>query len=433
MPSSGRSIGVPVVLNVLSTGLVFLANVVLARLLDVAGYGIYAYVVALVNLLTAAVVLGFDRLLTRDVAALRHAGRWELLRGLVMRANTLVFGLALIVAFVLGGLGHALTGLQLSEESVALWVGLAALPFAALSRLRQAALVGLQQVIAGLVPETLVRPALLLLAPLLLAVLLRNDFTAAIAVGAFAFATIAAFVVGSILFARRRPRELVARQAEFATRQWLRTGLEFGIVGAIGLLVGQVDLLLLGALAGAEAAGLYAVAWRGAALIAFGLLAVNAPVSAAAARLWVAGEHDALQRVVTRSSRVVIAIALPVAGLLIFAGDVFLGIFGQGFVAAGSVLAILTVGQLVNAAVGPVGALLIMTGYHRVAAKGMAIGVAITVTSAFLLIPSLGPNGAALAATLGTITWNLILGRSVLVKLGLHTTPLGVLRLRGGR
>jgi len=430
MQRLGRGIGYTLLLNALSTALVFLASVVFARLLNVSDYGVYAYVVAVVNLLTVVVLVGFDRLVTREVAARRDSGEWHVVGSLLTHANLTVLALSGVTLLVLTTGGIAIAGMNLSQATLALWIGLLALPFAALGRIRQAALIGLQQLPAGLVPETVVRPALLLAGPLVLGVLLGVSLTAVVAVGIFALASVAAFAVGSLLYLYLRPPELRHAGAGFAGGRWLRTSAELGLVAAAGMLVSQVDLLLLGTLASAETTGQYAVAWRAAALIAFGLTAVNTPIGPLAARLWAAGDRESLQRAITSSARVATLIALPVAAVFIVFGEGVLAVFGPAYQAAYWVLAILSIGQLVNAAMGPVGMLLIMTGHHRTAVKGMAVGIAVTALTSLALIPGFGAEGAAVAAALGTVTWNVLLARSVFVTLGLHTTALGPVRLQ---
>jgi O-antigen/teichoic acid export membrane protein len=85
-----------------------------------------------------------------------------------------------------------------------------------------------------------------------------------------------------------------------------------------------------------------------------------------------------------------------------------MGLFGPDFRVGSSALVILAAGQFVNAAVGSVGYLLVMTEYHKIVLN-------ITVLSAFLnialngiLIPRLGILGAALATATSIITFNIL-------------------------
>jgi hypothetical protein len=75
----GGSLG----LSVLNTAATLVTTIVLARLLGVVDYGSFAFVVATVALLAVPAIVGFDRLLVRDVAIHSEQRSYELARGLV--------------------------------------------------------------------------------------------------------------------------------------------------------------------------------------------------------------------------------------------------------------------------------------------------------------------------------------------------------------
>ena len=83
---------------------------------------------------------------------------------------------------------------------------------------------------------------------------------------------------------------------------------------------------------------------------------------------------------------------------LIVFNDSFLLLFGKDFVQGGMALIILSLGQLINAATGPVGALLTMTGQERGAAVVLGAGATLNVLLSVILVPILGLLGAAIAA-----------------------------------
>jgi O-antigen/teichoic acid export membrane protein len=87
------------------------------------------------------------------------------------------------------------------------------------------------------------------------------------------------------------------------------------------------------------------------------------------------------------------------AGIAVFRVEL-LHVFGKGFTAGSSALLILAVGQLVNAATGPTGVLLTMTGKQRWELANILSMVAFNFVLNLLLIPKLGMMGAAVAAAL---------------------------------
>ena len=148
-------------LNATNKLLMLLASVLLARILGASGYGVYAAAVALVLLLSVPTSLGLPILLIRLLATYQLREQWGLIRGLLTFANQVVLGVGAVIG-VTGALvvWHFADRLG-ADKSAALWWGMALLPFVGLGALRSAALRGLQHVVLGQIPDSLVMPGLL--------------------------------------------------------------------------------------------------------------------------------------------------------------------------------------------------------------------------------------------------------------------------------
>lgn len=107
-------------------------------------------------------------------------------------------------------------------------------------------------------------------------------------------------------------------------------------------------------------------------------------------------------------------------------GQSFLSFFGSEFTSGSTALSILVFGQLVNAAAGSVGLLLVMTAHEREAAIGMGVGLSLNVLLNTLLIPLWGIEGAAGASATSMIVWNLWLAVRVHRRLGLDPSVLAM-------
>ena len=192
----------------------------------------------------------------------------------------------------------------------------------------------------------------------------------------------------------------------------------------------QTDILMLAALRGSESAGVYQAAARGAELVAFSLVIVNMAIQPTISRLHTDGDIQRLQRVVTMAARVTLALALPVALVLIFLARPILGwVFGGEFERGALCLAILCGAQLVNVVAGPVALILNMTGYERDSAIGMMVGVLTNLTLNALLIPRWDIEGAAFATGLSLALWNLVLIGILRRRIGVSTTVIGHSRM----
>ena len=154
---------------------------------------------------------------------------------------------------------------------------------------------------------------------------------------------------------------------------------------------------------------------------------VAAPLFAAAhAR----GGREALQRAATKAAHLGFWPSLAVAaGLLVF-GEPLLRLFGAPFVAVRLPLAVLVGGQLVNAAAGPVGYLLAMTGHQDDNARVFAVSALLNLGLNALLIPAFGLIGAASATALTMAVWNLWLHALTVRRLGVRGSVLARLETR---
>ena len=93
-------------------------------------------------------------------------------------------------------------------------------------------------------------------------------------------------------------------------------------------------------------------------------------------------------------------------------------VFGAAYAQGATALAVLCFGQLLNAAVGPVGVLLNMSGHERDTLIGVSMASGANVILNLLLIPFLGLLGAAIASAATLAIWNMLLMRQVKNRLG---------------
>jgi O-antigen/teichoic acid export membrane protein len=346
--------------------------------------------------------------------------RWA--QRVTMGAACAVTGAGIGVVAVLWALGRSDR-----QMLIAIGIALLALPWLAFSNLRQGALRGLHRVTLCFVPELLVAPALTLAMLVAAGWLLGTHFKPLHAVAIMAACVVPAYLLGSWLLRRNLPPALTAAPVELHTGAWLRSAVPLMLISALYVMTARADTLLLGAIKGKEAVGLYDVARKLADCISFVLLTVNAVLAPNVARLYAQGAHAQLQRVVTWSARGVTAAALPLALILMFRGAWFLHFFGDKYDGMTSTLIVLCLGQIVNAASGSVGVILATTGHERDAVLGISIGGVLNVVANLVLIPRFSYNGAAWAFLASMITWNGLLAWFVYRRLGLDSTCLGIL------
>ncbi len=414
-------------LRIGSTGLTFITAFLLARLLRLENYGVYTSVMEWLNFLAIPAALGMDRLMVREVAVFRAKGAWGQLQGFLRWAN----GAVLLVSVVAAALGCLVVSLVVKDHDglrLSFYLAFATLPFMTLTSVRQATMRGFNHIISGQWPELILRPLLIVVLSLLAWQLLPN-FSAPWAVAASSVATLLAFGVGAYMLTGVLRREAEPAKPHYEPGAWFRATLPFIVISGMYVINARTSALLLLALAGPTQVGLYTPTSRGADLIALVLLAVNTAIAPTLARLYAENKPRQLEHTVARSTRMITLVSLPIALAFIFFGRYYLGIFGPEFKVATTALAILSVGQFINAATGTVGTLLNMTGNERDVALSVGLSALLNVALNVLLIPRFGLEGAALATALGTLAWNALLSYFVYQRLGFYSL-LGVFTLR---
>lgn len=407
-----------------SAGAGLFITIVLARALGPEGYGLYAYVLSLVSLLSVPAQAGLPVLVVRETAKARATESWGSLRGLWRWSSAVAGVSALVLASVALAIGWAIRDALSREQLLTFALGLVLVPLATLGDLRGAALRGLQRVVLGQVPEFVLRPGLLLTSLLLFQALVpARALTPVLAMGLHIVAAGASFAVGATILFRARPEALKAHpRAVYDTRSWLRSVLPLALVSSLILINQHTDIVMLGVLGSEAEVGIYRLSVSASSAVAFGLQAISMVVAPQFAALHAAGRYDELQRVVRQSARMILALATPAAILLAAFGRPLLAwLAGVEFASGSAPLTILVLGQVINAAMGSVGALLNMTGHERDTARGVAVAAAVNVALNAALIPLWGMVGAATATAASMATWNFLLWRAVKERLNIES------------
>ena len=413
------------VLNVLTTGLALVSQILLARFLGAAGYGVYAYVMAWIAVLALCATLGFVTGMLRFVSAYRAREQWSLLRGVLRYGLQRVSLAGLVIGGGAAGVVLALGDRLAPELARTFLVGCAMVPAVALLQVQGAIVRAFGGVISALAPQSLVRHMVLLPVLAISGLVLSLTIEPQGAMAAMLFATLVG--LGALAWSQRRlrPAELATAGIAYQTREWRRAVSVLLVMAAIRALLNRADLLILGVLADSAAVGVYAVACRTADLVAFALAAINTIFIPHIAALHAQGDRSGLQAMVTTTSRWASLSALVVALPLFALPGLVLSVFGDAFASGSTALRILLLGQLVNATAGSVDPMLTMTGHERQAAVvlgGAAIGqIALCVA----LIPGFGAEGAAVANALTVVGWNLAMAALVWKKLRIVPSVFG--------
>ncbi len=423
-----RGAGVALLLQGGGLGVTYLLHLLLARSMGPGEYGAYVYVVTWAATLAIPVGLGLPTAAVRLVAERLASGAWAELRGFLRRSwqLTALVGTAVAAAVALTIVALA-PRLDAGLRAPALW-GVWLIPLLALLSLQAGASRGAGGVVVALAPDRVARPLLLLTGALVAA---NAGGLSAVTMVRITLGVLAVLVAAQLAgFVRTVPRQAVRGEAAYATAGWLRIALPMMFTSAFLVLQNQSDILLIGLFLDRTEVGLYNAASKTAALVSLSLVAVTTIAAPTFAAAHATGGRGDLQRAAARAAHLGFWPALAAAvGLLAFGGPL-LRLFGASFVAARLPLTVLVGGQLVNAAAGPVGYLLAMTGYQDDNARVFAVSALLNLGLNALLIPAFGLVGAATATALTMVLWNVWLHALTVRRLGVWGSVLAVPRAR---
>ena len=405
----------------LGAGLAFATQILLARLMGAAEFGIYYYAYSWFLVIALFSLFGIDQALLRFMPVYAHDEDWPKARGILnlggrmVVANGILLG-GLMVAVVIA-LGNRL---EPSQRNTFLIAALC-LPFRGLIYIRQATLRSFMFTVRSLLPDAVIVPVVLMaLATGLHWTTLGS--TAPLVMAATLVALSSSFLVGAYWQFRLMPASVRLAKPQYEMKIWLRVAFTMLVINGTHMLLNNVDLLILGLFRSPSEVGIYGVSSRVSSIVTFILVASYPVFAPLIARQHAIGSRRELQHAISHGMR---PIAVGAAMLAIFSlsfGAAILGLFGDEFRRGQMALSILIIGQTVNALCGPVALLLAFGGKEILVAKVLVATVVISVGLNFLLIPGFGMEGAASVTAFCTVSWNLALFVLTRRRLGIDST-----------
>lgn len=186
--------------------------------------------------------------------------------------------------------------------------------------------------------------------------------------------------------------------------------------GVMSLLVNYIDIVMIKAMLGKSDVAIYKVSAELAMIPSIFLRIVNTVFPPLISKLYHEGKIDQVRELYEKLTRYLLLVSSIVIGFLFVFWHPILSLYGPEYLAGKMVLYYRGFGQLINASVGSVWYIVMMTGHPRLRLVGVVATAVINVSLNYLLIPTLGIDGAALASMVSTIFVN-ILGFFVVKKI----------------
>ncbi|MBN1522733.1 MAG: flippase [Candidatus Aureabacteria bacterium] len=411
-------------IKVLSVGTSFFMQVFLARLLGVEEYGIYVFAMSWMNYFILTGRLGMDMASVRFVASYNAEKKWSLLNGFIKRSTTISLLSSLIVAAaILAVLSFKeVTGsphLRLTLK-ISVWL----IPVTALILINEERLRALKRIVQSQLPEHIIRPVMLTLGLFIVYFLIGKKIESYTAMTINCIASFLTLFMTLYFFRKALPSEASGAKPEYNMKVWVPVSFSMLLITSLNIFKAKTDVIMVGLITSATDVGIYNATKQLTTIMLFGLVAANTIIGPMVSELYAEKRMKELQKIVTLAARGIVLFTLPIFLLFLFKGEMVLGFFGDKFRQGHLALAIIAVGQLVNAFAGPVGFILTMTGHHFSVTKILGYGVLLNILLNLIFIPRWGINGAAVSHMVSTIFWNVVLAYLSIKRLGIKGTAL---------
>jgi len=414
-----------------NTFLQFGVGVALARTLGIEAFGIYTFVYAIIKILAIPTELGLPNLLIRFIAQYHSNKKWGEIKGLLKFTNGVVLVISVLIISISMGLVYGdVIDLSIERRVTFIW-GLALLPVIALGNIRGATLRGFKYFIVGLVPESILRHLFFLILLLLFSQIKGAKLSSVDGMFYHFIAAFLSYSFGAYWLFKYLPKQVRKSKSIIETKTWLSVALPFLVIGGLQIVMGRIDIVLIGIISNSKNVGMYEVALKAATLVSFSLSALNFILGPYFSKYFSENNKVRLQKIATVSVLFNTIIAAMISLVMILFGKGLLSfIFGAEFLGGYYSLVILIVAQLISVTSGSVALLLNMSGHEKKVLYVMAFSMTINVILNLIFIPKFGIEGAAFATLASTAVWNIYLSLYCFKKIDVNTSILSIFNIK---
>ena len=392
-------------IRVFASGLGFLFQIMLGRILGIDNYGMYTIFVTYINFMCLFTVLGLDNSLIRAVARIKVDYKKDLLKKTILN-SIIYFVIFLMLSILCKNLIKQLVGVIDIKFYLLLYITLFVKTMASIMD-------GYYQGEKRIVIDIVISSLLLNLLKIVLFILIYmvyNDVYSAIISYLFSEFLCLIFRIYIYIKEKKSDEKNNVKYKEYSLekyKEFLRYSFSLSLIAGTSILVQSIDKLMLNSMMGKYSVGLYRTAENYVNLISMfaSTFIVFWPVMS---ELYYEKKIKLLNEIFGYICKILSFMSIPVIlVVIIYSKELFL-LFGKEYVNGNSILVVLLIGIIVDTLAGPVGALLNMTNYAKYNLIDMVGLTILNIILNFILIPRFGVIGAAIATSLSNIIINFI-------------------------
>jgi O-antigen/teichoic acid export membrane protein len=414
----------------MGAGAVFMMvnEVLAARFLGVAGYGLYALALMLTKVSGVIAVFGVPISVLHYLPVYLSRDERQRALGTVLGSIPLPLAIGVVLALVLGGGGYWIAANVLGQPETGPFLVVlgCAIPLLVMIDM----LGSISRAFGRALPAVVIQN----MAPQLcaIAVVVSLILWSGPPIGV-AYGQVVGLVVGvslGIWFVARLVRDRIGRtKPEFELRRLYGYAAPITLNVAATLVIGLTDLFLLGLLTDASTVGAYRACMQIVLVFGLPMSALRAATAPVYTVLIAEGRQAVLQDTYAGAVRMATLMALPLLLIIVVNGGDLLRIMGPAFVVGAPALLVLACGQFVECAFSAAHVVLMIGNRQRLEAANMGLAAALNLVLNLALIPAYGLLGAALSTATSLIALAVLRGFQLRRILALRTMDRTLLRI----
>lgn len=393
-------------------------NFVIQRALGAGYFGLYSISLSLVTLVASLFDLGLDNAMIRYVAIYRGKQETNLLRNLVIFCTAMVGVTGLLGALLVLVFAPSLATLVHKPDTIPLLQMMAPLvPLLCMQTVWTGGLQGLKEFKKRVLVQRFWVPLVVFLLMALALIFFRNvtGVTELSLIGAYISTIISLyFLFGAISHIGRSGHE------KYEVSTWLGFAIPNFMTTVVNTILDSVDTLLLAFFVSVVAIGQYTAAIKISGFVLLPMTSLNVVFTPTIAELYAKREHQRLGAMFKLVTKWTIILCLPIFAIATLFSVPLLELSGSSFVGAWPLLIVLSLGNMVGAATGSVGYMLLMTGHQKFSFFNSIATVILNIVLGLILTPRYGAIGTAISTGFSIGVINLIRLVEVYVLLKIH-------------
>lgn len=359
-------------------------------------YGLYVLATQLTMLIGVVSAFGLPRGAIRYISFFEGKSDFSGIKGIILFGMKTSFLSGLLFGIILFFLSPLIsTQIYGKAELIPVFRILAvAIPFSSLSAMILASLIGLRMIKYQVLIENIFRQ-IIWLSLLLLLFAFGMELTGTLWVFDFIIFLLVAMSLVVIFRKFLRPNQRL--QPSFTKKKFLKFSFPLYLNEFFGEAMRFVPIYFLGIFITTGEVGIFNISYK------ISLLIVTLSIQAFAkifgptiSGYYAINDRETVRILLKVTTRWIFTIGIFLFCLIILFDEPLLKIFGTEFAGGKQVLLLLMIAQLINAVMGPLGNVLIMSGRPNIVMKNTAIVLALMVVLAYFLIGGYGMFGAGL-------------------------------------